>query len=119
MKRYETRIEQGVLYLDRGDRRVEIGEMSVIMGELGEVYEIEYPEGQSARVPWLDLEDDVLTVDVNDKLRELTFDEEFVDHVAEAALDEPAEESDMPARTDAFIDLLQRIWDSKGDPGEY
>lgn len=56
--RYEPRIADGTLYLERDDHSLEIGSMDHIV-ELagGETYTIEYTDEQSAAA-WLDTDDD-------------------------------------------------------------
>lgn len=70
---------------------------------------IEYTD-EAAAVPWLDTEDGDLRIDVAERLPELSFDEEFVGHIA----DTPAEH-----RVGVFTDLIGKIWSSKGTLGDY
>lgn len=109
MRRFETRVEEGVYEIEGPDDWLEIGPLDEIVGELGETYEIEYDEEQAA-MPWLDTDDGVLRVAVREKLPELTFDQEFVGHIAETPADH---------RVAVFTELMDRIWSSKGNLEDY
>ena len=113
MDRFETDIQNSTLYLVGADQRIEVGEVAHIIDTLGEVYEIDYGE-QQQELPWLDVEDGVLEVDVRETLDEITFDAAFVERVSTASLEQPADERDMPERTARFIELIESIWQPDG-----
>lgn len=122
VKRYETDVRDGVLYLEAptdrtadGDEWLEIGELDDVVDLIGgEEYVLEYTDRQSA-VGWLDTDENGrLTFDVRETIQTTDFDDEFVDVVAGT----PAEESTdggHPKRVATFADLLTSIWDAKGD----
>lgn len=109
MRRFETRVEDGVYEIEGQDGWLEIGPFEDIVAELGEVYEIEYDEKQAA-MSWLDTDDGILRIDVRERLPELSFDEEFVGLIADTPLDQ---------RLGVFTDLIDRIWESKGNLEDY
>lgn len=130
MKRYETDVRDGVLYLeapagedrdaDSGDdetddRWLEIGSMDAIVELIGgETYELQYDDRQRA-VGWLDADEDgVLSFDVRETIGTTTFDDEFVENVAGAPVEKTNEEG-YAQRAAVFADLLTTIWDSKGN----
>ena len=115
MRRYETRIEDGVLSVETNDGWVEIGAMDTLV-ELfgGETYAIEYDERERA-VSWLDTDaDGVLEIDVRETLGDLSFDTEFVDHLERTTNGEETPDG-YPKRAAFFVDMLTDIWDAKGD----
>ena len=105
MQRFATRVEDDVFAIEGTDGWIEVGSFDAIVEELGEVYELEYDERQSS-VPWLSTDEGIVRIPVRERLPELTFDEEFVGHIA----DTPAEQ-----RQAVFTDLIDRIWESKGN----
>lgn len=113
MKRYDTKLDGDVFYVEGPAGWLEIGELSDLYSLLGgESYTITYDEKQRARA-WLDTSDGTLTFDVRDALLGMTFDEEFVSHL-EATEFEDGTEDGHAARTEFFADMMAQIWDSKG-----
>lgn len=113
--RYEPRIADGTLYLERDDHSLEIGSMEQIV-ELagGETYTIEYTDRQSAAA-WLDTDDEnQITFDVREAVGELPHSPEFVTNLENAPLEETTDEG-YPKRTSLFVDLFTEILDSKGN----
>lgn len=114
MDRHHTRIEHGVLSIERGQDWLKVGEMDAIYELVGgKTYTVQYDDRQ-ASVAWLDTDDGELTFDVHDTLSGMPFVEEFVENLANTPLDEQEEEG-YPLRTELFAELVMRIWDSKGD----
>ena len=110
MRRYETRVEDGVYEIESPDGGwLAIAPLDDIVAELGETYVIEYEEDE-ASVPWLDTDDTILRIDVREQLPTLSFDEEFIGHI----VDTPAEH-----RLGVFTDLIDMIWSSKGNIEAY
>lgn len=101
MKRYGTRVVDGVLFVEGDDGWISVGEFDEILGELGETYEIEYEE-PAASMPWLDTEDGVLTLNLRERLPRLDFQEEFV-----TILDQTPENQ----RVGVYVEILQGILD--------
>jgi len=113
VKRYETDVRDGVLHLEGREGWLEIGPMDDVCDLVGgETYTLEYDRRQR-QVSWLDTDEDGrLTFEVRETIRETTFDEEFVDRIADV---EPGTTDDgYPARAAAFADAITTIWDAKG-----
>lgn len=114
MERYDTRIEDDTLYLESGEGDLEIGPMAVITERLGETYTIEYDEKAQA-VGWLQTDEDgTITFDVRETIEAYHFDEKFARKIAGESIERTTPEG-HPERTVAFADLVQEIWDSKGN----
>ena len=117
MRRYETRIENGMLQVEGADGWLEVGEITTICDLLGgETYTIEYDDHERSAA-WLDTEDGELTFDVRETLADISFDEEFVTNLSNVPLEAPDEETHSK-RVEYFTDMVQMIWDSKGRVGE-
>jgi YD repeat-containing protein len=114
MRRYQTELEDGTLYIEHDDGRLEVGEMDDIVALVGgETYTLEYDERQRT-VAWLDTEDGELTFEVREVLADMSYTEDVLTSLAGADLDSTDEEG-YPLRTSVFADLMTRIWDSKGN----
>ena len=114
MRRYETRIDDDRLYVEGPDGWLEVGEMALLYDLFGgREYTIEYDEREQA-VPWLRTDDGRVTFDVRETLEELTFDDEFVDNLEDVSV-EATNAQGHPKRTAYFADVMQDIWDSKGN----
>lgn len=112
--RYEPRIEDETLYLERDEHRLEVGPMETIV-ELagGETYTLEYTDRQSAAA-WLPTDDDnTITFDVREVVGEMSHTQDFVTNLEHCPIDETGADG-APKRTALFVDLLTEIWDSKG-----
>ena len=106
MERFETRVDDGILELEGADGWITVGSFDEVVAELGETYEIEYDEEERV-MPWLhEAEEGILTIEVPETLRSLSFDEEFI------GLVEGTPESE---RVTFFVDMIRQIWDSKGN----
>ena len=116
MRRHETRIEDGTLYVEDDGDWLEIGAMADIT-ELtgGDQYAIEYDPETAGYFDWLDTDDDgVMTVDVRETLAGMTYPSTFVETLRERSLS-PAADGEFPDRTTYFVDVMTDVWDSKGD----
>lgn len=114
MKRYDTRIEDGRISLETDDGWIDVGTTADVVDLVGETYTIEYDD-RAATMAWLDTDDEGrMTFDVLDTIESTTHSEEFVRLLRDAPLD--ADEGEVPARTELFVDLLTSIWDGKGRP---
>ncbi|WP_440772562.1 hypothetical protein [Natronorubrum sp. DTA28] len=117
MRRYETTFSDGTFFLETGDDWIEVGTEEALLELLGETYSIEYSEKERAS-PWLETDDEgVLTVDVRETLSELTFRKEFVEQIADCELSATTEDG-VPVRTAVFADMIQSIWEAKGNVDE-
>ena len=118
MRRYESRVTEGVLYLETEEDWLEVGPMDEIVGELGETFELEYDE-QQQQVPWLETDDGVLRIEVRETLPGLSFEREFVQLVGDAPADEPTVDGERSKRISVYTDLIRKIWEAKGQLDEY
>lgn len=115
MKRYETRIEDGILSVESANGWEVIGELSDIHELVGgETYTIEYDDHAQV-VSWLDTEEDgTFTFDVRDTLDEMSYNDEFITQIVDIDPD-ATDEDGYSLRTSVFADLMTEIWDSKGN----
>ena len=116
MQRYETRVEDGTLYVEgTAADWLEVGSLDDIVALAGgETYTLEYDDyGRAA--DWVATDDEgVLTFDVRETIADMSYQEDFVQALEGASLEETDEEG-YPRRTVLFADLMTRIWDSKGN----
>jgi len=114
MERFQTRIDDGTLYVEGEDGWLEVGAMDDIVDIVGgETYTLEYDERQQA-VSWLDTDDEGrITFDVRETIDDISFDREFVTNLANADLE--ADPGGYPRRTSFFAEMMIEIWDSKGN----
>lgn len=110
--RYETRIDEGVLYLDGTRGRLEVGPMERIVEEVGgETYTVQYGSRESSVYDWLDDDGEALDIEVRETLASYPMPTSVVRALGEIPLDgDPT-----PTRTEYFADLVTSIWDAKGD----
>ncbi|WP_255171520.1 hypothetical protein [Natrononativus amylolyticus] len=113
MRRFDTTFTDGTFYLETPDDWIEVGSEETLLELLGETYTIEYDE-QERTVAWLDTDDGELTFDVRETLEEMSFTEEFVAQIADCELSRTTDDG-VPVRTAVFADMMQTIWDSKGN----
>ncbi len=114
MERYETVVEDDILFLDLGADRFEVGDVDEIVGLVGgETYEVEYDGDHSQVVEWLDLDEDhTLEIDVRETLTDMDFPESFVRKLAER---DGETDSGHDARAAYFAEMMAAIWESKGN----
>lgn len=113
--RYRTRLEDGTLFVEgEGDEWLEVGRMDDIIALLGgETYTVEYTKKQ-ASASWIDTDqDNTITVDIRERLSEMTFDADFVEDIEDAS-PETIGEAEYPERTEYFAELLTDILESAG-----
>lgn len=117
--RFETRIDDGMVYVESRDDWIEVGPLDDIVESIGgETYVIEYESFDTAQVDWLDTDDGRLEIDVRDTIEEYAYQGEFVQAIADVP---PDPEADTSQRPELFADMVTAIWDSKGnldDAGE-
>lgn len=115
MRRYDTRFDNGTLYVEGPDDWLEIGPISDIQMILGgETYTIEYDERAQA-TGWLDTDEDgTITFDIRETIEDMSYDEEFVTTLAATPL-EQTDSEEYPHRLSLFAEMMQKIWDSKGN----
>lgn len=114
MERYETRIDDGTLYVEVGDDDLEIGRLEDVYELVGgESYTIEYDEKAQA-TSWIDTDDDgTFTFDVRETLADMDYNETIVEKLASKPVDATNADG-YPVRTATFAQLMMEIWDSKG-----
>lgn len=114
MKRYETDVQDDVLYIETDDDWLEIGSMADIRRLVGgATYTLEYDERQRA-VGWLDTDSDgTLSFEVGETVAGMDFEREFVATLEAIDRDE-TDVKGVPRRAAVFADLMTSIWDAKG-----
>jgi YD repeat-containing protein len=118
MHRYETNVQDNVLYIEGESGWLEIGSMDDICALVGgETYTVTYDERQQT-VGWLDTDaDGTLSFNVRETIAEMDYDREFISNLE--TIDSDAIDADgYPLRAAVFAELMMNIWDSKGNLGE-
>lgn len=118
MHRYETNVQNNVLYIESESGWLEIGSMDDICTLVGgETYTVTYDERQQT-VGWLDTDaDGTLSFDVQETIAEMDYDREFVANLE--TIDSDTTDADgYPLRAAVFAELMMDIWDSRGNLGE-
>lgn len=113
MRRHNTNIEDGTVFVEGEDGRIEIGSLDDLY-ELfgGETYTIEY-EDFGRTVDWLSLdEDNTLTFDVSETLASLDYPSDFVEELQ--SYDVTVGDDGIPERTAFFAEFMKSVWNSKG-----
>lgn len=113
--RYEPRIEDETLYLEREGHCLEVGRMKSIV-ELagGETYTIECTDQQSA-VAWVKTDsNNRISFDVREVVGEIPHTRDLVTNLENCPLDKTTADG-YPKRTSLFVDLLTEIWNLKGN----
>ena len=116
MKRYETKIDEGVVYVETPSDWLAIGSLADIY-ELagGETYAISYDDEQIAFAEWLETDEEgTMTIDIRETIDAMTYPEPFVTKLADRS-EMPVENDEFPERTAYFVDVMTDIWDSKGN----
>lgn len=115
VKRYDTDVRDGVLFLEADESWVEVGPMDDICELLGgETYTLDY-DNRQRQVGWLDTDEDgTITFDVRETLTDMDYDREFIRNIADVDADR-TDDDGYPLRVSVFTDMMQTIWDSKGN----
>lgn len=83
MTRYETRVDDGIVYVGTDDGYVAVGEVTEILDVVGgPAWTISYTDTEKERHPSMDTSDEGLTVDVVDVIQAMTHGEKFVQTLA-------------------------------------
>lgn len=116
MERFETKVEDGILYVDSQNGWLKIGRVEDIYDLVGgREYTIQYDD-RAAEMAWLDTdENNEINFNVRDQLENMSYTADIVDNLANAEIEE--KENGYPDRTSLFADLMTEIWDSKGNVG--
>lgn len=110
--RYETQIEDGIVYLEGERGRLEVGPLETIVDNVGgETYTIQYDAQEVSLYDWLDEDSETLEIDVCETLSSYTLPTTVVHALAEI----PLAGQPTPTRPAYFADVVTRIWDNKGD----
>ncbi len=111
MSRYETFIEDGMIYVGSTDGPLEVGSLEAAVAAVGgPSWTITYSAELKQRHPEMDTSDEGLTVDVVDMINAMTHSEQFV----EALQAQPAETAagDISPRLGLFVGKLLENLDS-------
>lgn len=113
MTRYEPVTENGTLFLDSGDDRVEIGTVDDVVAAMGgDTHSIQYDQKQREQ-PWLNTDDGVLDIDVREAVTTLPHTEELVSEIRR--YDMGTGQYGLPKRTVEFADHLIDVLEQQGD----
>jgi hypothetical protein len=103
--RYETVIEDGVIYVGTGDGRLEVGLVDDTIGAVGgPSWTITYSAEMTERHPEVDTSDEGLTVDVVDMINAMTHSERFIETLTAQPTD--GTEGDISPRLGLFVGKL-------------
>jgi len=117
MTRYETKVEDGTIYVGTEDGPLEVGALEDAIAVVGgPSWTITYSEEEMERHPEMDTSDEGLTVDVVDMLRAMTHSERFVETLA-AQPPEPSDDGDedVSPRLGLFVGKLLESLESGVD----
>lgn len=115
MKRYATRVEDGVVFVEADKGWLEVGTTADIVDLAGgHTYEIEYEESVASAYDWLDTDEGGrLSFDVLEVVESMTYPESFVRELEGVPFDE---DDTVPRRTEFFVTALTDIWENTGRP---
>jgi hypothetical protein len=106
MPRYETRVEDGTIYVGTADGALAVGAVEDALAVVGgPSWTITYSEEQKERHPELDTSDEGLTVDVVDMMQAMTHSDRFVETLA-AQPAEPTGDEEVSPRLGLFVGKL-------------
>ena len=92
MPRYDTIVEDGVVYVASDDDRLEVAAVEDVLSVVGgPSWTITYTEEEKARHPEMDTSDEGLTVDVVDMMQAMTHGEQFVETLAAHPAEPPSD----------------------------
>lgn len=113
MKRYETRIEGGTVFLETDDGQLEIGDLDAIVDVVGnETYTISYDERQRTQA-WLDTDEEgKITFDVREAVADMSHRGEVVERMRATGLSR--ERYGLPERTVEFAKEIVDIFEQQG-----
>ncbi len=106
MARYETFVDEEIIYVGTSDGPLEVGPVSTALSVVGgPSWTIVYSEEAKQRHPEMDTSDEGLTVDVVDMMQAMTHSEQFVETLAAQPVETPDGE-DVSPRLGLFIGKL-------------
>jgi hypothetical protein len=98
-ERYETHIEDGIVYVDADIGRVEVGPFQDLINRFGEQYEIEYRDWEKERYD-VSFADEGMTIDLRETVKAMTHSEDTVQWLREKSTE---------AKPDSFFDGGRRM----------
>jgi hypothetical protein len=106
MPRYDTFVEDGTIYVQTSDGRLEVGDVADALSVVGgPSWTITYTEEAKQRHPDIDTYDEGLTVDVVDMMQAMTHSERFVRTLTAQPRETPDDE-DISPRLGLFVGKL-------------
>lgn len=106
MPRYETDVEDGIIYIQTGEEPLAVGPVEAAVEVVGgPAWTITYSSEVTRRHPDLDTADEGLTVDVVDIIHAMTHSERFVETLAAQPADS-SREDDISPRLGLFVGKL-------------
>ena len=105
--RFETVVEDGIVYVGAPEGRIRVGTVEELLDLTGgPAWEIEYTERQKRRYPDLDTADEGLVVDVVDVMQAMTHDRAFVETLAAQPTDPETRTEGVSPRVGLFVGRL-------------
>lgn len=112
-QRYETRIDDGVVFVEGTDGWIEVGSLDDIVEFIGgETYVVEYDSVDPAAFDWLATDDQRLEIDVRETIQAFAYSQEFVQAIGDVP---PGDGPGDTRRAEVFVDMVTAIWDAKGN----
>jgi hypothetical protein len=106
MPRYQTVVEDGVVYVGTGEDRLEVAPLATVVDAVGgPAWTISYSDAYKERHPEMDTADEGLVVDVVDMLQAMTHSERFVETLAAYPADID-DERELSPRAGMFVGKL-------------
>jgi len=106
MDRYETFVEDGIVYVGSSDGPLEIASVEDVLDAVGgPAWTITYSDAEKERYAGMDTSDEGLVVDVVDMLHAMTHSERFVETLAAHPTAVPADDTISP-RAGLFVGKL-------------
>lgn len=106
MARFETRVDDGTVYVGTPDGRLEVGTVADVLDVVGgPAWTIHYSDAAKERHPGMNTDDEGLVVDVVDMMQAMTHSERFVETLA-AQPAQPTDDEDISPRLGLFAGKL-------------
>ncbi|WP_247009150.1 hypothetical protein [Halorientalis litorea] len=107
MRRYETVVEDGTIYIDAPDGHLPVGDLDTVIDAVGgHAWTISYADWERERYENMDTSDAGLTVDVVDMMEAMTHTEAFVEALETHPADAPEGTDTLSPRLGLFVGKL-------------
>lgn len=107
MRRYETTVEDGTVYIETAEGQLEVGSLESVIDLVGgHAWTIEYSEWEKEYYDDLDVADEGLTVDVVDMMQAMTHGEPFIETLRAHPREPRADDDQLSPRLGLFVGKL-------------